>query len=137
MFFDFFLKPSVQQSDLGKWGEQFVADLYARKGYQIIGENFFNRRGKRLGEIDLVAVKGQSLVFVEVKTRTSSAFGTAAEAVTKWKQRRLVSACKIFINANPAFQNHNYRIDVAELNTNIDRNKNSVRIIENAVEDVW
>lgn len=125
------------QQTLGRWGEDYIASLYERKGYRIFGKNLFNRIGKQLGEIDLVAVKGRDLVFVEVKTRTSSAFGSPAEAVTGWKQSRLVKACKYFLSGHPEFADYNCRIDVAELSTDIDRNRKSVKIIENAVEDSY
>lgn len=120
---------------LGEWGEDYIADLYQRKGYRILDKNYFNHQGKRVGEIDVIAVKDKNLVFVEVKTRTNLQYGTPAEAVTIWKQQRLIKACKTFLNYNPKFADYNYRIDVAELQTDLDRKRKSVRIIENAVED--
>lgn len=124
-----------RKQNLGEWGENHIAEIYKQKGYQILDRNYFNRRGKRLGEIDVVALKDKNLVFVEVKTRTSTTYGTGAEAVTDWKQQRLVKACKKFLMDNPRFADCDYRIDVAELQTDLDRNQKSVRIIENAVED--
>ena len=120
---------------IGQWGEEYIASLYQRQGYRILGRNFFNRSGKRLGEIDLVAAKDRSLVFVEVKTRTSHSYGTPAEAVTPWKQNRLIAACKYFLISHPQYAGYDYRIDVAELSTDLDRSRKSVRIITNAVED--
>ena len=120
---------------MGEWGEDYIGNLYERKGYRILDKNYFNRKGRRGCEIDLVAVKDKNLVFVDVKTRTSSSYGSPAEAVNTWKQRRLVKACKLFIYLHPQFSDYNYRIDVAELKTDIDRKHKSVTIIENAVED--
>ena len=104
---------------LGEWGEDYIADIYSRRGFKIFGKNYFNRKGKRLGEIDLVALKDKLLVFVEVKTRTSDRFGTPAEAVNSWKQQRLLLACKSFLLENPQFANYACRIDVAELVTDV------------------
>ena len=72
---------------LGAAGEAAAAAWYEAAGYQVVGRNWRSARG----EIDLVllAPGGGAVVFCEVKTRTSSAFGTPAEAVTPAKQRRL------------------------------------------------
>lgn len=131
----FNFKNLFKPKSLGEWGEDYIAGLYKRKGYKIFDTNYFNRHGRRLGEIDLVALKDKLLVFVEVKTRTSARFGTPAEAVNFWKQQRLLSACKYFMVENPQFAGYDCRIDVAELLTGLDRKPQLVNIIENAVED--
>jgi putative endonuclease len=70
---------------LGRRGEEAAARYLRRLGYVIVA------RGHRdnIGEIDLVAVDGRTLVFVEVKTRTSQDAGHPADAVDAEKQRRL------------------------------------------------
>jgi putative endonuclease len=73
---------------LGRRGERQAAAFLARRGYRVIGTGFLARRG----EIDLVCRRGDRLVLVEVKTRTSDAFGTPAEAVGARKQRALRAA---------------------------------------------
>lgn len=70
---------------LGAHGEQLAAEYLAEAGMKIVERNWRSRHG----EIDLIAAEGESLVFVEVKTRTGRAFGTPAEAVTLTKQRRI------------------------------------------------
>lgn len=120
---------------LGEWGEDHIAGLYRSRGFRILDKNYFNRKGKRLGEIDLIAVKDKLLVFVEVKTRASLKFGTPAEAVDVFKQRRLLSASKHFLAQNPEFFDYACRIDVAEVLTDVDKISKSVNIIENAIED--
>lgn len=70
---------------LGVRGEQAAARFLKRKRYQIVGRS----ERDRIGEIDLVAVDGKTIVFVEVKTRTSHDRGHPAEAVDQNKQRRL------------------------------------------------
>lgn len=73
------------QRTLGQRGEALAARYLRRRGYTIVA------RGQRVrgGEIDLIAVDGRTLVFVEVKTRTSDHAGHPAEAVDAAKQRRL------------------------------------------------
>lgn len=73
---------------LGRAGERAAAQLLKRRGYEIVGAGFAARRG----EIDLVCRRGGELIVVEVKTRTSSAFGTPEEAVGTRKRRGLMSA---------------------------------------------
>lgn len=70
---------------LGKRGEDLACAELERLGYAIVARRFRTR----VGEIDIVARDGGVLVFVEVKTRRSTAFGTPLEAVTFTKRRRL------------------------------------------------
>lgn len=74
--------------ELGRTGERVAADLMRSRGYQVVGAGFVARRG----EIDLVCRRGDVLVVVEVKTRSSEDFGTALEAVGSRKRRALMAA---------------------------------------------
>lgn len=74
--------------ELGRRGERAAADFLQTRGYRVVGSGFLARRG----EIDLVCRRGDRLVLVEVKTRSSDAFGTPAEAVGARKQRALRAA---------------------------------------------
>ena len=65
-----------------------AAEFLSRLGYRVIGSGFLARRG----EVDLVCRRGERLVLVEVKTRSSDAFGTPAEAVGARKRRALRAA---------------------------------------------
>jgi putative endonuclease len=70
---------------LGARGEALAAAWYEAQGYEVLDRNWRVREG----EIDLVLAQGRTIVFCEVKTRTSNAFGAPMEAVTATKQRRL------------------------------------------------
>jgi len=70
---------------LGKSGEDLACRELRRRGYEILTRRFRTR----LGELDIVARDGTTIVFVEVKTRTTVRFGTPSEAVTSLKQRRI------------------------------------------------
>ena len=76
-----------QRQQLGESGEDLAVAELERRGYAIVARRYRTRHG----EIDIVAMDGETLAFVEVKARTSAEFGMAAEAVTKWKQRRLTA----------------------------------------------
>ncbi|MBV8461793.1 MAG: YraN family protein [Acidimicrobiales bacterium] len=71
--------------DLGRRGEALAARWYADHGYEVLDRNWRCRDG----EIDLVVRRNGTLVFCEVKTRTSRSFGSGAEAVSAAKQRRV------------------------------------------------
>jgi putative endonuclease len=83
-----FSRTSSARIDLGKAGEKAAAQLLQTLGYEVVGAGFLARRG----ELDLVCRRGKELVVVEVKTRSSDAFGTPVEAVGSRKRRALMSA---------------------------------------------
>lgn len=123
---------------LGQKGEQQAQAEYKKRGFQIIAANFFNRRGKRLGEIDFVAKNSEKIVFVEVKTRTadSGKFGSGAEAVDFFKQQKLLKAVKIFLAAEPEYLKLQPQIDVCVMQySEVDKSFEPAKIIANAVED--
>lgn len=127
-----------QKISLGAWGEEFAQKHYKKQGFKILGANVFNRKGKRLGELDFIAKNKSQIIFVEVKTRSSreGKFGTGAEAVHFYKQQRILKAVKLFLINNPKFQNLEQRIDVCVVIAgNLDKEPQSVTIIPNAVED--
>ena len=73
---------------LGRRGERAAAAFLTGRGFRVIGTGFLARRG----EVDLVCRDGDRLVLVEVKTRTSDAFGAPVEAVGVRKRRAMVAA---------------------------------------------
>ena len=87
---------TLQRQTLGKTGEELAAVELERRGYSIVARRYRTRHG----EIDIVAEDGDTVVFVEVKARRTAEFGTAAEAVTVWKQRRLVAMAVDYLARN-------------------------------------
>ena len=79
---------------LGKDGEDQACRELERRGYVILARRY----RLRMGEIDIVARDGRTVVFVEVKTRTGDAFGGGAAAVGAWKQRRIGMMAAHFLN---------------------------------------
>lgn len=72
-------------SRLGNKGEDLAAEFLKQKGCRIISRNFKTP----MGEIDIIAQDGKTLVFVEVKTRTDNSFGRPFEAVNRRKREKL------------------------------------------------
>ena len=80
---------------LGDRGEEAAAKFLANKGYKILARQFRTP----LGELDLVARDGGTLVFVEVKTRRSLRFGLPSDAVGVTKQRKIIRSSMWYIGA--------------------------------------
>lgn len=93
--------------ELGRIGEQVVVDHLAEAGWQILGRNI----RFRTGELDIVALEGTTLVFVEVKTRRTLVTGVPQAAVTPLKLRRLRALAGTYLMEN-APPHHAVRIDV-------------------------
>jgi putative endonuclease len=85
----------VPVSDVGQRGEDAAARLLVDRGYEILHRNW----RCRLGEFDIIALDGSTLVICEVKTRRSAFAGTAAEAVGPEKRRRLIRLATAYILA--------------------------------------
>jgi putative endonuclease len=121
-------------SRTGRAGEALARRTLEARGYHILASNW-RARGELRGEIDLVATEGGDLVFIEVKTRRSAAYGSAAEAITPAKARRLLALAQAYIAeaCSAGGPEPSWRIDVVTIE--IDRaGRPSVEIIRNAVE---
>ena len=95
---------------LGEKGEIYAAKLLLRSGYKIIERNF----RKPWGEIDIVAIKDNVLVFVEVKTRKSRKFGMPEEAVTPRKIAKIKRVGELYMKLNPDLPKK-ARVDVVSI----------------------
>lgn len=84
--------PGIRQL-LGARGERLAARHLRRRGWRIVARNF--RCGA--GEVDLVALDGATVVFVEVKTRAQESFGSPLEAVGPAKQRQIRRVAQEFV----------------------------------------
>ena len=95
----------------GRAAEAIAADHLSGRGLAIVERNVRSRHG----EIDLVARDGDTLVFVEVRLRRSSAFGSAAESVDARKRRRLARAASELIARGGLPRFRSVRFDVVLL----------------------
>jgi len=78
---------------LGKSGESLAEEFLRSKGYEIVERNFKTR----FGEIDLVAKDGDTLVFLEVRTKKNAVFGHPFDTVNLKKQRKIINMAKMFL----------------------------------------
>ncbi len=100
----------MQTSFVGKRGEEIAAHFLKKKGFSILETNFHSR----VGEIDIIAKSSETLVFVEVKTRTGKSFGTPAEAVTAKKLHAIISTAYYYLQMKNR-KEENIRVDVIEV----------------------
>ena len=99
------------RAELGALGERLAAKHLEGKGYRILERNF----RCRMGEIDLIALRGNDLVFTEVTLRKDASHGEAREFVTASKQRKLLMTAEYYLSARPWAQELQARFDVIEV----------------------
>jgi putative endonuclease len=87
----------IISNPVARFGEDIAANYLKKKGYQIIERNF--RKG--YGEIDIVSIYNNILVFVEVKTRTTALYGGAIEAISYGKMQKLTRTCEYYKMLHP------------------------------------
>lgn len=83
----------MSKLQFGLAGEQIAVDFLQNKGYKILERNFRIKGG----EVDIIALDKQTLVFVEVKTRSSHEYGPPAEAITPPKIRNVVKTAYVYM----------------------------------------
>lgn len=106
-----FHKPhSSCQKTLGKKGEEVAAEFLKKEGYQIIERNF----RCPFGEIDIIARDGKTVVFVEVKTRSSDKLSPPYLAVKKTKREKIRKSAQYYLNSKRAGQ-VNCRFDIVSI----------------------
>ena len=100
---------SAARPNRGQAVEQVVAIFLQKQGFRLLYRNF----RCRLGEIDLIGIHQNQLVFLEVRFRRSIAYGSAAASVTLRKQQKLIQTARFFLLKAPQFANKACRFDVA------------------------
>ena len=112
----------------GRWGEAVAAKYLAQQGYKLLGTRV--RVGLR-DELDIIARQGETLIFVEVKTRASEQWGRPFDAVDRKKRRILGRAAFRYmkrLRKKPPY----FRFDVIEVIGNRDDGEPQIRHIPNA-----
>ena len=96
---------------LGRIGEKSAGKYLRKKGYKIIEKNYTTK----IGEVDLIALYGDLLVFIEVKTRSSTAYGNPGDAVDYFKQKKYVLLAKEYLMLKKEYREKPVRFDVVEV----------------------
>lgn len=95
---------------LGKQGEEIAIDYLNKKGYKILEKNFLCKQG----EIDVIALEDNYIVFIEIKSRTNTEFGLPSESVTKKKIKKILKAAGYYLHIRN-LENLDVRIDAIEV----------------------
>lgn len=129
MLLDWWRRWRSRSASLGRRGEEAAARHLAALGYRIL------ERGlrQRAGELDLVALDGRTVVFVEVKTRQAADHGSPADAVDVRKQTRLTRAALAYLKRRRLLE-HPARFDVVSIVWPADDAEPSIRHLRNAFE---
>lgn len=107
-------------------GENIATEYLKKKRYKVIERNF--RKG--YGEIDIIAIKDNVLVFIEVKTRTTSLFGGAAEAIDYRKVKSLIKTSQFYVLTHKNLP-ETLRIDAILIDLNSNKDILGIEHVEN------
>ena len=116
-----------RQQQFGKQSERLAAEFLKRTGYRILETNYRSK----LGEIDIIAREKGTIVFVEVKARNTSRFGSPKFAVTPAKQRKISMVALQYLKSTRQMDNR-ARFDVVAVISN--RDEPQIAIVKNAFE---
>lgn len=122
---------------LGDIGERIAKNYLETKGYKILDRNF---RYSKLGELDIVAKKGNDVIFFEVKARMKKGLSefNPEDNITRTKQKRLVKLGQIWLAKNPAAAGQDIPWQIDILAIEIYRDKSfDIRHLENAIADFY
>lgn len=98
------------KKELGNSGEKIAVKYLEKNKYQVLEKNFYCRQG----EIDIIAIDRNEIVFIEVKTRSGNNFGRPAEAVNYIKQKHMYKAAEYFLYKSDLLDEP-VRFDVIEI----------------------
>ena len=124
----------MRTKTLGDIGERIAENYLKQKDYKILDKNF---RYSKLGELDIVAKKGEGVIFFEVKTRfkTGPSDFLPEDNITYAKQKKLIKLSQIYLSKHKLFD-RSWQIDVLAVEIYRD-NTSDIRHLENAVGDFW
>lgn len=114
----------LNRRELGNWGEKKAVKYLTKKGYQILENNF----SCRIGEIDIIAVNNEFIIFVEVKLRRNNDFGPPEAAVDYRKQKKIKQIASYYLMNNDTSKK--IRFDVISIQIN--NGKGKLKHIKNA-----
>jgi putative endonuclease len=118
----------MKKRDTGITGERLACEFLGHNGYDIVETNYRCPQG----EIDIVARQQKTLVFVEVRTKTSQKYGGPEESITPVKADRLKTLAAYYGQCHEGLPEA-WRIDVVAIQLNRNGRASRIEIIENAI----
>ena len=110
----------------GNYGEVLACEYLKKHGYEIIERNYRIRGG----EIDIIAMDKDYMVFVEVKTRSSHEYGLPVESMTPWKIKHLLKAAQFYL-LKVEWGNGPYRLDFVSIDFSDSKTNPRIELIKN------
>ncbi len=120
----------MKRRDVGILGEKLARDFLKKRGYHVWETNYRCPEG----EIDIIARDKDCLVFVEVRAKTSTQFGTPEESITPAKRRRLTAVTAHYRQTHSNLPS-SWRIDVVAVELDRQGKASRIELIENAVDE--
>lgn len=99
------------RKQMGNTSEDIALDYFTEHGYQLIQRNF----QCKAGEIDLIVQKDDTLVFVEVRSRTGNQYGEPSETVNRKKQEKIKKTARYYLYCNQYLEKYYSRFDVISI----------------------
>lgn len=112
---------------IGFYGEDLSVEFLKERGYKILERNFTCS----FGEVDIIALKNNIISFIEVKSRFTASFGKAKEAVTCYKQKKIIKVSKYYLHKKNLYDYY-VRFDVIEIYLNLRNSKHQLIFLEDA-----
>lgn len=110
-FTEIFSYANSSKKEIGSFGEDFAVRYIKKQGYKILDRNY---NVHHVGELDIVAMDGEYVCFVEVRLRSRDDYGTPAETVTPAKIKKIVRAAQCYV-LSKGLENACIRFDVVEV----------------------
>jgi len=130
----------MSTKQIGSFGEKIAEDYLKNKGYQILDKNYSFRipGNPQKGEIDIIAKKSDTIIFVEVKTLAKnieewSSTILPEDKVNFSKQRKLIKTAESWLMKNKTSLNSQWQIDVIAIKIDLSNKKAKIRHLKNAV----
>lgn len=120
----------AQRRRLGMASETLALRFLRRQGMELLVRNYHCRTG----EIDLIVRSGGTIVFVEVRFRKNSHYGSPIESVTPAKQTKIVRCARHYLMRNPQLGSCNYRFDIIGISQNGSIKGFQIEWLKNAFE---
>lgn len=122
------MRKITHRQHIGKWGEDLAVHYLEEKGLSLVSRN----ERTEFGEVDLIMMDGADLIFFEVKTRTTSAFGLPEEAISARKREHLIHSAESYLQSHEGLPN-SWRIDVIAIRGNPSAGNPEIEWFQNAV----
>lgn len=119
----------AKRKDVGAWGEAIAARHLTQLGYVLRERNWRHDRG----ELDIIAQQGDTIVFVEVRTRRSDAYGQPQETISPRKRAKLIATAQAYLETH-GLQDVQWQIDVIAIELDQRNAASRIEHIECAIE---